>query len=116
MAASGELGFSWWTVAAAGQDWERTSACRCDDYRPGSLITPTGRRRLTFSGRSMQEEYRLLIMNLIMVATNWLEDVTERLMPTSFGLVNVRVGGRTEGPAMVCWPSLMMDGTMWRYP
>ncbi|PWI42568.1 alpha/beta fold hydrolase [Streptomyces sp. ICBB 8177] len=46
---------------------------------------------------------------------NWLEELTEALIPTSLGLVNVRVGGRPEGPAMVCWPSLMMDGTMWRY-
>ncbi|WSQ15869.1 alpha/beta hydrolase [Streptomyces sp. NBC_01231] len=30
-------------------------------------------------------------------------------------MINVRVGGRCDGPAMVCWPSLMMDGTMWQY-
>ncbi|MER5516756.1 alpha/beta hydrolase [Streptomyces sp. NPDC002763] len=46
---------------------------------------------------------------------NWIEGLTEKLIPTSLGLVNVRVGGRPDGPAMVCWPSLMMDGTMWQY-
>ncbi|MGD6756975.1 alpha/beta fold hydrolase [Streptomyces sp. BH105] len=46
---------------------------------------------------------------------DWLEDVTEQLIPTSLGLINVRTGGRADGPAMVCWPSLMMDGTMWRH-
>ncbi|WP_199273006.1 alpha/beta fold hydrolase [Streptomyces broussonetiae] len=49
------------------------------------------------------------------MTTNWLEEVTEKLIPTSLGLINVRVGGRFDGPAMVCWPSLMMDGTMWQY-
>ncbi|MFF3139859.1 alpha/beta fold hydrolase [Streptomyces mirabilis] len=49
------------------------------------------------------------------MTTNWLEEVTEKLIPTSLGLINVRVGGRSDGPAMVCWPSLMMDGTMWQY-
>ncbi|MFF5405064.1 alpha/beta fold hydrolase [Streptomyces misionensis] len=46
---------------------------------------------------------------------DWLNDVTEKLIPTSLGLMNVRVGGRIDGPAMVFWPSLMMDGTMWRF-
>ncbi|MEW2274320.1 alpha/beta fold hydrolase [Streptomyces griseofuscus] len=50
-----------------------------------------------------------------MSRTDWLDDVTEKLIPTSLGLMNVRVGGRTDGPAMVFWPSLMMDGTMWRF-
>ncbi|MFD3307201.1 alpha/beta fold hydrolase [Streptomyces sp. NPDC058694] len=49
------------------------------------------------------------------MTTNWLEEATEKLIPTSLGLINVRVGGRSDGPAMVCWPSLMMDGTMWQY-
>lgn len=50
-----------------------------------------------------------------MAAANWLDSVTEQLIPTTLGLVNVRVGGRADGPAMVFWPSLMMDGTMWQY-
>ncbi|MCK7626478.1 alpha/beta hydrolase [Streptomyces sp. RS10V-4] len=50
-----------------------------------------------------------------MSPTDWLNDVTEKLIPTSLGLLNVRLGGRTDRPAMVFWPSLMMDGTMWRY-
>jgi 3-oxoadipate enol-lactonase len=50
-----------------------------------------------------------------MTSANWLEKVTERLIPTSLGLVNVGVGGRADGQAMVFWPSLMMDGTMWQY-
>jgi 3-oxoadipate enol-lactonase len=49
------------------------------------------------------------------MTTSWLDEVTEKLIPTSLGLINVREGGRPHGPAMVCWPSLMMDGTMWRY-
>lgn len=50
-----------------------------------------------------------------MTTANWLEGVTEQLIPTSLGLINVREGGRTDGPVLVFWPSLMMDGTMWRY-
>jgi len=46
---------------------------------------------------------------------NWLQDVSERLIPTSLGLINVRDGGRREGPPLIFWPSLMMDGTMWRH-
>jgi len=49
------------------------------------------------------------------MATLWLEGTTEKLIPTSLGLINVRIGGRSDGPAMVFWPSLMMDGTMWQY-
>jgi 3-oxoadipate enol-lactonase len=47
--------------------------------------------------------------------TSWLDAVTDKLIPTSLGLINVREGGRADGPAMVYWPSLMMDGTMWRH-
>lgn len=49
------------------------------------------------------------------MTTNRLEGVTEKLIPTSLGLVNVHVGSRSDGPAIVFWPSLMMDGTMWQY-
>ncbi|MEW2458496.1 alpha/beta fold hydrolase [Streptomyces albus] len=49
------------------------------------------------------------------MTTHWLEGTTEKLIPTSLGLINVRDGGRRDGPAMVCWPSLLMDGTMWQY-
>ncbi|MFE9062971.1 alpha/beta fold hydrolase [Streptomyces violaceusniger] len=49
------------------------------------------------------------------MTTQWLEGTAEKLIPTSLGLVNVRVGGRSDGPAMVFWPSLMMDGTMWQH-
>ncbi|WP_235613975.1 hypothetical protein [Streptomyces olivochromogenes] len=41
------------------------------------------------------------------MTTNRLEGVTEKLIPTALGLINVRVGGRPDGPAMMCWPSLM---------
>jgi 3-oxoadipate enol-lactonase len=50
-----------------------------------------------------------------MGTTDWLDGVTEKLIPTSLGRINLREGGFAGGPAMVCWPSLMMDGTMWRY-
>lgn len=49
------------------------------------------------------------------MTTQWIEGTAEKLIPTSLGLVNVRVGGRSDGPAMVFWPSLMMDGTMWQH-
>jgi len=35
-----------------------------------------------------------------------------RSVPTVLGKINVRTIGR--GPAMVCWPSLLMSGAMWR--
>src|SRR3546814_14257553 len=34
-----------------------------------------------------------------------------RRAPTSLGALQVRVGG--DGPAIVFWPSLMMDGRLW---
>lgn len=33
-------------------------------------------------------------------------------IPTVLGEINVRLSG--SGPAMVCWPSLLMDGRMWQ--
>lgn len=33
-------------------------------------------------------------------------------IPTVLGEIHVRLSG--SGPAMVCWPSLLMDGRMWR--
>ncbi|MET1074238.1 MAG: alpha/beta fold hydrolase [Umezawaea sp.] len=38
-------------------------------------------------------------------------DLVEQDIATSLGRLRVRVGG--EGPTMVFWPSLLMDGTMW---
>lgn len=35
-----------------------------------------------------------------------------RQIPTSLGRIQVRLSGR--GPAMVCWPSLLMDGRLWQ--
>lgn len=50
-----------------------------------------------------------------MTTSTWPEGITEKLIPTTVGLINVREGRRADGPVMVCWPSLMMDGTMWQY-
>ncbi|ATL70608.1 alpha/beta fold hydrolase [Nocardia terpenica] len=50
-----------------------------------------------------------------MTTGDQLEDMTEQLISTALGLINVRDGGRSDGPVLVFWPSLMMDGTMWRY-
>ena len=36
---------------------------------------------------------------------------TERI-PTLLGHINVHISG--SGPAMVCWPSLLMTGEMWQ--
>jgi 3-oxoadipate enol-lactonase len=36
----------------------------------------------------------------------------ERAVPTRLGQIHVRVGG--EGPPMVFWPSLLMDGLLWK--
>jgi 3-oxoadipate enol-lactonase len=49
------------------------------------------------------------------VATNWTDELDEQLVPTHLGDINIRVGGREDGPLLVCWPSLFMDGTMWQY-
>lgn len=40
---------------------------------------------------------------------------TEQLVKTNLGLVNITVGGKEDGPALLLWPSLMMKGTMWAY-
>jgi 3-oxoadipate enol-lactonase len=45
----------------------------------------------------------------------WLAELEQHWVRTQLGLVNVRVGGRADGTPLVCWPSLFMDGTMWRY-
>lgn len=39
---------------------------------------------------------------------------TSRRIPTVLGQINVRLSGLEQGPVMVCWPSLLMDGRMWR--
>ncbi|WP_344414791.1 alpha/beta hydrolase [Amycolatopsis minnesotensis] len=38
-------------------------------------------------------------------------ELTDRDVPTVLGRIRVRVGG--EGPAMLFWPSLLMDGSLW---
>ena len=38
--------------------------------------------------------------------------LTTRRIPTLLGHINVHLGG--SGPAMVCWPSLLMTGPMWK--
>ncbi|MEO6085759.1 MAG: alpha/beta fold hydrolase [Umezawaea sp.] len=37
--------------------------------------------------------------------------LVEQDVPTVLGRIRIRVGG--EGPVLVFWPSLLMDGTMW---
>ncbi|OBK34909.1 hypothetical protein A5658_09930 [Mycobacterium sp. 1245111.1] len=46
---------------------------------------------------------------------DWSHGSEERLIATALGSINVRIGGREDGPAMVFWPSLLMTGSMWRY-
>lgn len=45
----------------------------------------------------------------------WSQGSEERLITTGLGSINVRIGGREDGPAMVFWPSLLMTGSMWRH-
>lgn len=45
----------------------------------------------------------------------WTVSSTEQLIPTVLGRLNVRVGGKTDDPVMVCWPSLLMNHSMWRF-
>lgn len=47
-------------------------------------------------------------------STPWTEGSAERLIPTPVGPINIRHGGKADGPAMVFWPSLLMNGAMWR--
>lgn len=46
---------------------------------------------------------------------HWKTQTQERKVPTGFGQVSIRVGGNENGPAMVFWPSLMLDASMWSY-
>jgi hypothetical protein len=39
----------------------------------------------------------------------------QKRIKTAFGYVNVTVGGNASGPAMVLWPSLMMQGSLLSY-
>jgi 3-oxoadipate enol-lactonase len=45
----------------------------------------------------------------------WRSATEERLVTTDFGQLLVRVGGNVRGRAMVFWPSLLLDASMWRY-
>lgn len=45
----------------------------------------------------------------------WRSATEEQLVSTDFGQLLVRVGGNGQGPAMVFWPSLVLDGSMWSY-
>lgn len=45
----------------------------------------------------------------------WMGTLREQLIPTQLGLINVWLGGKSDGPAMVFWPSLLVDSSMWRY-
>ncbi|HWO65097.1 MAG TPA: alpha/beta fold hydrolase, partial [Umezawaea sp.] len=38
-------------------------------------------------------------------------ELVEQDVPSVLGRIRIRVGG--EGPVIVFWPSLLMDGTMW---
>jgi pimeloyl-ACP methyl ester carboxylesterase len=38
-------------------------------------------------------------------------ELVEQDVPTVLGRIRIRVGG--DGPVIVFWPSLLMDGTMW---
>ena len=39
----------------------------------------------------------------------------QKRIKTAFGHVNVTIGGNESGPAMILWPSLMMQGSMLSY-
>lgn len=45
----------------------------------------------------------------------WRSATEEQLVTTDFGQLLVRVGGNVRRPAMVFWPSLLLDGSMWSY-
>ena len=45
----------------------------------------------------------------------WSAGTQERQISTALGAINVRIGGNADGIAMVFWPSLLMNGSMWRY-
>ncbi len=49
------------------------------------------------------------------VTEPWLTTLRDQLVPTRLGRTNVWVGGKSDGPAMVFWPSLLVDSSMWRY-
>ncbi len=45
----------------------------------------------------------------------WESTTQEKCVSTSFGLVNVRIGGNESGKVIVFWPSLLLDASMWAY-
>jgi 3-oxoadipate enol-lactonase len=49
------------------------------------------------------------------VPGGWFTETSEQLVSTDFGQIAVRVGGNEQKPAMVFWPSLLLDGSMWSY-
>jgi 3-oxoadipate enol-lactonase len=49
------------------------------------------------------------------VPDGWFTATSEQLVSTDFGQIVVRVGGNEQKPAMVFWPSLGLDGSMWSY-
>ena len=44
-----------------------------------------------------------------------LQGAQQQKVKTAFGNINITVGGNPNGPAMLLWPSLMMQGLMWSY-
>jgi 3-oxoadipate enol-lactonase len=45
----------------------------------------------------------------------WSKKTQKQTVPTDCGQLIVRVGGNPKRPAMVFWPSLLLDGSMWAY-
>jgi 3-oxoadipate enol-lactonase len=46
---------------------------------------------------------------------SWVTDTRKLIISTDFGELVVRVGGNEQKPAMVFWPSLILDASMWSY-
>ena len=45
----------------------------------------------------------------------WADSLDQVDVTTKLGRIHVRLGGPPDGPVLACWPSLLMDGTMWRH-
>ena len=48
-------------------------------------------------------------------ARAWMATLEGRLLPTPLGRIKTWASGKSGGPAMVFWPSLLVDTSMWQY-
>ncbi len=71
-------------------------------------------------GSALEKDKQLMTAHSIDIVHHvtpegWRCATQEQFVSTDFGQLLVRVGGNVDGPPMVFWPSLLLDGSMWAH-